>query len=140
MKILELLTRQRKIGNFGEKSAAEYLKKQGYRIRERNYVAFDHEVDLICERSDVLAFIEVKTRTEGRRDPREPRPASAVTPQKQRAILSVARAYLATHPADRHVRFDVVEVYLVGGAPTPTVARICHIPGAFTADTAYRRR
>lgn len=140
MKILKLLTQKRKIGNFGEKFAAEYMKKQGYRIRERNLVALGHEIDLICEGRDVLAFVEVKTRTLGHSHPREPRPASAVTRQKQRAIITAARAYLATHPADRHVRFDIVEVYLADATPAPTVARICHMPGAFTADTAYRGR
>ena len=64
MKILELLTPKRKIGNRGEKEACRFLKKNGYKIKRTNYVANGHEIDVIAENAKTLAFIEVKTRTE----------------------------------------------------------------------------
>ena len=49
MKILEVLTRSRIIGNVGERAAAVYLKRKGYKIIERNYVAENNEIDIIAK-------------------------------------------------------------------------------------------
>ena len=115
MKILEILTPKRLLGNLGEDSAAKFLRKNGYRVLERNYVDEGYEVDIIARRQDILAFVEVKSRTIGHENPREPRPASAVTPEKQRRIIRAAKAYVAHHPTDKKIRFDIVEVFLIGG-------------------------
>ena len=137
MKILEVLTRRRKIGNIGEKLAARALKKEGYKILERNYVAFDSEIDIICENKTTIAFVEVKTRTIGYDNPREPRPASAVTPDKQRKIIGAANYYLGAREHGKHASLDIVEVYLnADGKPD----RIVHIENAFNRNTANERR
>ena len=137
MKILEVLTGRRKIGNIGEKFAARLLKKKGYKILERNYVAFDSEIDIICKNKTTIAFVEVKTRTLGFDNPHERRPASAVTPEKQRKIISAAKCYLGTHERSAHARLDVVEVYLdSNGKPT----RAVHIENSFNRNTANERR
>ena len=137
MKILEVLTRRRKIGNIGEKFAARLLKKEGYKILERNYVAFDSEIDIICENKTELSFVEVKTRTQGNGNPRERRPASAVTPDKQRKIISAAKYYLGTHRCEKRVSLDIVEVYLnADGKPE----RAVHIENAFNRNTANEKR
>ena len=137
MKILEVLTRRRKIGNIGEKFAARALKKEGYKILERNYVAFDSEIDIICENKTAITFVEVKTRTVGQENPREMRPASAVTPEKQRKIISAAKYYLGTHDSKKRVSLDIVEVYLnADGKPE----RVVHIENAFNRNTANERR
>lgn len=136
MKILELLTPKRKIGNVGEAHAAAYLKKHGYKIIKRNYVAFENEIDIIAESKDTIAFVEVKTRTVGRENPKEPRPASAVTPDKQRKIISAAKYYLGTRNAEKQVRLDVIEVYLTSDGK---LYNIIHMQNAFTRKTAYGR-
>lgn len=138
MKILDIKTEDRRLGDFGESEAVKHLKKNGYRILERNYVAFDHEVDIIAESSDVIAFIEVKTRTFGYINPREPRPASAVTPKKQRAIIAAAKVYIAFHPPKKHIRFDIIEVYAdPDGRGGFTTHEIKHLKGAFNNNTAH---
>lgn len=137
MKILEVLTGRRKIGNIGEKIAIRALKKEGYRILEKNYVAFDSEIDIICENRTTIAFVEVKTRTPGQENPREMRPASAVKPDKQRKIISAAKYYLGTHSCEKRVRLDVVEVYLNADR---TKNRVLHIENAFNRNTAYEKR
>ena len=139
MKILEVLTKRRKIGNYGEKMAARHLKRSGYRIRERNFVAGDAEIDLIAENREVLAFIEVKTRTLGHESPKEPRPASAVDCKKQRKILSASRFYPSFYRSGKHVRYDIIEVYLEN-TEKPHIHEIKHLKGAFDGDTAYRRK
>ena len=137
MKILELLTPKRKIGNRGEKEACRFLRKNGYKIKRTNYVANGHEIDVIAENAETLAFIEVKTRTEGYENPKEPRPASSVTPEKQRKIISAAKAYITYAHTNKQLRFDVIEVILSKKGKNATVS---HLIGAFNADTAYKRK
>ena len=136
MRILELLTRQRITGNLGEDIAARFLRKNKYKIIERNYVALGNEVDIIAEGDGHLIFVEVKTRTLGHESPNEPRPASAVNSEKQRAIIKVAECYCAFLPEKPRIRFDIIEVY-INERKSPE--RIEHLIGAFTKDTAYRR-
>lgn len=138
MKILELLTPKRITGNYGERQAANYLRRHGYRIKKRNYVAAGAEIDLIAKDKNTTVFVEVKTRREGHENPREARPASAVTPEKQRKIIAVARAYMRREHEETRMRFDIVEVILFDRS-TPKVKEIRHLISAFSSDTAYRK-
>ena len=52
----------RTIGNYGEELACQYLKKQGYKILERNYRIRGGEVDIVARDQDYLVFVEVKAR------------------------------------------------------------------------------
>ena len=45
MNILKIVTERRKIGNVGERAAAKYLRRHGYKILERNYVFENAEID-----------------------------------------------------------------------------------------------
>ena len=136
MKILELLTEKRKIGNAGENAAVKHLKKSGYKILKRNFVALGYEIDVIAYDREYIVFIEVKTRTLGKENPKESRPASAVTPEKQRKIITVANHYNSDKKHGRKMRFDIIEVYL---DDKKAVASISHLEGAFNLDTALRR-
>ena len=136
MKILNVLTPKRRLGNIGERYARKHLKKKGYKILEKNYVAIDTEIDIIAESKDAIAFVEVKTRTEGTQSPFEPRPASSITPEKQRKIISAAKYYLATKDVTKHVRLDVIEVYVTDKQKK---SRIVHMENAFNLNTAYRK-
>ena len=135
MKILEILTDKRRIGNIGEKAAARYLKKSGYKILEKNYVAVGNEIDIIAKNRALTAFVEVKTRTIGKECAKEARPASAVTPEKQRKIISTAKYYLGTHSDAGRIRFDVIEVYL---DERKKVQKIMHLESCFNYNTAHR--
>ena len=135
MNILKVLTEKRKTGNIGEDAAAKFLRKHGYRILERNYAELGAEIDIIAKNREYYVFVEVKTRTLGHQSPKEPRPASSVTPEKQRKIITVAKWYLGTVPKGRKIRFDVIEVYL---NEEKEVQRIMHLENAFNYDTAHR--
>ena len=137
MKILELLTPKRKIGPRGEAVAVRALKKKGYKILKRNYVAAGYEIDIICENKTTLAFVEVKTRTESEKSSWESRPAAAITPEKQRKIISAAKYFLATSNLQKHVSLDVIEVYLDKNMKTQ---KVVHMENAFNLDTAYNRK
>lgn len=52
------------IGKKGEELASEYLKKNKYKIIERNWhYSKNAEIDIIADDNGTLVFIEVKTRT-----------------------------------------------------------------------------
>ncbi len=131
MKILKINTQNRKKGNLGEKAAVKFLRKKGYRILEKNYVAFEKEIDIIAENSDTLAFIEVKTRTVGRDF--QIRPAASVTPDKQRKIISAAKFYLGTHKTEKQIGLDIIEVYLNDKGK---IDDIQHLTDTFNLNTA----
>ena len=136
MKILEILTERRKIGNIGEGAAAKYLKKHGYKILKRNYVAVGCEIDIIAADKEHTVFCEVKTRTLGHENPKEPRPASSVTPAKQRKIITTAKYYIGAINCGRKMRFDIIEVFV---DEKKRVVSINHLESAFNLDSAFSR-
>ena len=134
MKILEILTEKREIGNIGERAAARLLRRTGYKILARNYVSVGHEIDIIATDKFHTVFVEVKTRTLDENGEYSTRPAAAVTPEKQRAIIATAKAYLAYNRSGRRVRFDIIEIYL---DKRKKVQRMLHIESAFNLNTAH---
>ena len=139
MKILEILTPKRLIGNFGEREAIKLLRKGGYRILAKNYTALDAEIDVIARKDNVTAFIEVKTRSIKHLGYKEARPASSVTPEKQRKIIKAAKYYVGHHTTDTRLRLDVIEVYLED-SPRLKVKEIKHIENAFDLNSAYDKK
>jgi putative endonuclease len=109
-----MLNRKQKFGEKGESIAARYLKKNGYKILEKNYRTKLGEIDIIAKDRDTIVFVEVKSR----RTWRFGNPKWAVTPKKQRKISMVALYYLKTTDRRRaKARFDVVAVISTGGKP-----------------------
>ena len=95
------------VGQAGEKAAAALLRREGFRIIERNFRTPLGEIDVIAEEDDVLCFIEVKTRKSGAYGV----PAEVITPRKQHQIAKVAAVYMSrNYPEGRTCRFDVVTV------------------------------
>ena len=106
-------------GILGEMQALRLLKKKGYRWLSWRYRAGNGEIDLIMQDGDVLVFVEVKTRPDGRLGDG----IKAVDREKRRRLRLAARLYLQkTGNEDRPVRFDVVEI---------TRAGIRHMQSAF---------
>jgi len=96
-----------KLGRQGEKAAVKFLKKNGYRIIEKNFHTKAGEIDIIAEQEKVLVFVEVKTRSGSRWG----HPVEALTAHKQKKIASIASSFLAKHKIqDRECRFDVVSI------------------------------
>ena len=110
------------LGRRGEKLAARYLRRQGFKVLYRNFRGRQGgEIDLVCRDRDVLVFVEVKTRT------REDfgRPLDAVNRAKQRRISLGGLAWLRLlGDPDILFRFDVVEVVIdENGAPRIELVR-----------------
>lgn len=112
------------IGQFGEKVAARYLLKNGYRLvlanfkvpigRNRRGVSVTGEIDLIAFDEDVLCFVEVKTRSSDEYST----PESAVNLRKQRQITRTAKVYRKIFRLNEiKLRYDVISIVLVKNAP-----------------------
>jgi len=86
-----------------------------------------HDIDLIARQGDLVAFVEVKAR----RSHAFGSGLEAVGWQKQLAIGTVARAWVARHgrPTERF-RFDLVVVRWPSGGSFP---QIVHIEDAWRA-------
>ena len=132
MKILEVDTERRRIGNLGEDIAADFLKKHRYKILDRNFSSDIGEIDIICYKKKTLFFVEVKTRRRENMMDKEARPASSVTPEKQRKIISVANYYKKIRKKDCRMQFDVIEVILDGES-----YEIKHLENTISYNTAY---
>ncbi len=123
------------IGRFGENSAADFLKKKGYKIVNKNYHSSHNELDIIAENKMYIAFVEVKTRTISNDGTLNfGSPASYVDRRKQARTISAARNYLVQHPTDKQPRMDVIEVYLKKiGLKNYKIYDIQHIENAYWA-------
>ena len=114
---------RRSLGNRGEDLAAAALKKQGYKVLERNYRTPLGEIDLIARHQGVLVFIEVKTRTSARFGVGQ----EAVHYGKQARYRKLADYYLKKKRlGEIAVRFDVVGILWQDGKP-----QVEGIQGAF---------
>ena len=111
------------LGRWGENAAAQYLKRKGMKILERNLCTPVGEIDLVARCHKILAFVEVKTR----RSSAFGSPGEAVGPRKQRQIIQTAKWYLNEKPhKGLQPRFDVIAITVHDGD-----FQIDHIPGAF---------
>ncbi len=98
----------RSIGNIGEDAVCEFLKRHGYEVVSRNFTIRGGEIDIIAEKNDILAFVEVKSRkSDGLTQGEE-----AVTEGKRRRIIKTAEAYLNKLEELPRCRFDVAVVTL----------------------------
>jgi putative endonuclease len=112
--------------------AADYLRRNGFRILYRNFRSRrGGEIDLVCRdrRAKTLVFVEVKTRTTDAFGP----PHAGVTRAQQDRIINGAKEWLRLlNDPQVPYRFDVAEVLI---RPNPKVHLI---RGAFQVpDNIY---
>ncbi len=111
------------IGSIGEQAAVDFLLSNGYAILERNWRTGNLEVDIIALKDNVLAFVEVKSRSENFLVA----PQNAVTKTKQRNIISAAGRFVERYGREEEVRFDIISVVLRQG----NVVDLEHIESAY---------
>lgn len=94
-------------GNLGERIAADFLVKKGYKIVSSNFKTRYEEIDLIAVKDDTLIFVEVKTRL----DQSHGAPEEAVTPRKLDNISRAAEYFTSLHPElPSTLQIDVVAI------------------------------
>jgi len=97
-------------GKEGEKIAAAFLKKNGYRISEINFRCVLGEIDIIARDKGEIVFIEVKTR----KSEELGYPEQAVGIRKQKKMSQLALWYLQKNNiTDSGARFDVVAITML---------------------------
>ncbi len=103
----------------------------GYRLLKRNYACAAGEIDLIAQRRDVLAIIEVRLRGRGARVTG----LESVDATKQQRIARTTTHFIKRHPSYtfHQIRFDVLSFGLRDYAPH-LVPTIRWIRNAFTID------
>lgn len=108
-------------GFLGENLAVSELTRRGYAILDRRYRTRHGEIDIVADDRGTIVFVEVKARAT-----REfGGAAEAVTPFKQRRLVSMAVDYLARRRlTDRPCRFDVVTIDGVDSA-SPEITVYC---------------
>ena len=113
-------------GAWGEALAAEYLRKNHYKIEAARYYSRFGEIDLIAKNKHFLVFVEVKLR----KSAAFAAAREYVNRAKQDRIRMTASMYLSQHPTDLQPRFDVIEIYAPEGMKT-VHPEICHMEDAF---------
>lgn len=101
------MNRKGKIGEFGQKIAADYLISKGYQLLDQNFFTRQGELDLIAGKEGQLIFIEVKTRLSRKFGLAE----EAVSEQKIEKMRQTAHKYLAEKQINSdNFRFDIIAV------------------------------
>jgi putative endonuclease len=132
---------KRETGDRGERMAADFLEKNGYRIVMANFeapigrnsreVQVMGEIDIVALDGETLCFVEVKTR----RDLEFAGPLTNVDLRKQRTVTRTARAYRRIFGVREMThRFDVVTV--VGDSEDSKV----ELHQAFWSESKFRKR
>jgi len=110
-------------GELGERIAARYLERSGWLIVARRFRSGRRDIDLIAQRGDLIAFVEVKARSgDDFGDPVE-----AVNHRKQRELTKSAQTWIDRHGRTGEAyRFDVMGILV-----KEQRVFVRHVPGAF---------
>lgn len=106
----------------GEALAKNHLELAEYQILERNWRFRKYEVDIIAQKGNIIAFVEVKTRKSDRFGD----PELFVNRQKQKFLIAAAHEYLSSHNLELEARFDIIAIIRDNNSHT-----VKHLEGAF---------
>ena len=122
------------VGHKGEKEAVKFLKKQGYKILDRNWCNDKGkrigEIDIVAQnkKSGEIVFVEVKTRLVSK-DDKNILPQEQITFSKLNKINRIAEIYIKEHDLwDSMWRIDAISVIFVNGKKR---AKIEHVQNIF---------
>ncbi|AWI25212.1 YraN family protein [Flavobacterium pallidum] len=95
------------LGKLGEELAVAFLQKAGYGILETNWEFQKAEIDIIARKENILAIVEVKTRSSvdfGL-------PQEFVKPKKIKLLVKAVNQYVEDNDLDMQVRFDIIAIH-----------------------------
>ena len=118
-----MTTHNQRLGALGERIAARWLVRRGWRIVNHRFRNGRRDIDLVAQRDATIAFVEVKARKgDAFGDPVE-----SVHHRKQRELTKSAHVWIDRHGReDEMYRFDVVGVLVDGDR-----VRVKHVENAF---------
>jgi len=100
------MAQHNELGKKGEQIAVDFLIDNNYEIIERNYRFDKAEVDIIALKNNMLAIIEVKTRSTidfGN-------PQDFVKPKQIKNLVKAVDEYVTENDLDLEVRFDIIAI------------------------------
>ncbi|ALJ05471.1 hypothetical protein APS56_10230 [Pseudalgibacter alginicilyticus] len=100
------MAQHNQLGKKGEQLAVNFLLKNGYDIKERNYRFDKAEVDIIAQNKNILAIIEVKTRSSVDYG----NPQDFVKPKQIQRLVKAVDEYVNINELDLEVRFDIIAI------------------------------
>jgi len=100
------MAQHNKLGKKGEQLAVDFLLENGYKIVERNYRFDKAEVDIIARKEDVLAIVEVKTRSTTDFG----NPQDFVKPKQIQRLVKAVDEFINVKQLDVEVRFDIIAI------------------------------
>ena len=113
-------------GNYGEKLACDFLKRNGYKILERNYRIRGGEIDIVARDGEYLVFVEVKARHSHEYG----LPVESITPWKIKSLLKTALFYNNKIKWENGpYRLDMVSIDFVDDPEKPKIELIKNITG-----------
>lgn len=109
-------------GKKGEQLAVDFLIKNGYVIKYRNYRYLKAEIDIIAQKDNFLVIVEVKSRSTEFLN----HIAETVTPKKIKLLVMAADHYVIDNDLDIEIRFDIITILMKNAVPY-----LEHIKSAF---------
>ena len=116
------MAQHNELGKKGEQLAVDFLLKSGYEIVARNYRFDKAEVDIIARQHEILAIIEVKTRSTAEFG----NPQEFVKPKQIQRLVKAVDEYVTLNDLDVDVRFDIIAIVKTGKS-----YKIEHLENAF---------
>ena len=112
-----------RLGVLGERIAERWLRKHGYTILARRFKHGRRDIDLVAQRDQTVAFVEVKAR----KGVEFGDPVEAVHHRKQRELTRSARVWIDRHGRDGELyQFDVVGILVADER-----VQVKHVTNAF---------
>ena len=94
------------LGKKGEELAVDFLQKNNYKILDCNWRYKKAEVDIIALKNNILAVVEVKTRSSNYFG----NPQDFVNPKKIQLLVEAINEYVTSKDLDVEVRFDIIAI------------------------------
>ncbi len=121
-KLKKLVGKHNEFGKEGERLAVDFLLKNGYHIRHQNYRYLKSEIDIIAQKEDTLAIVEVRARANDQIIPI----AETISPKKIKLLVMGADHYVKENNLDLEVRFDIIAIL-----KNKKIFKIEHLKSAF---------
>lgn len=100
------MAQHNELGKKGEEMAVAHLLRKGYAIVTRNFTYQKAEVDIIARKDNILAVVEVKTRS----TPDFGDPQDFVKKKQISQLVKAIDYFVNEHNLDVEVRFDIIAI------------------------------
>ncbi len=93
-------------GQEGEQIASDFLKQKGYQILKQNYRYDRAEIDILAQIDEILAVVEVKSRTSGFLEDI----SHTINRGKIQRLVKATDHFITQNNLDLEVRYDIITV------------------------------